>query len=98
MITNEQKDLLRKRFQTTMIGAIYEFEKMFGYLWGQNKNPDFLSESEEDFRDRWESVRNQILNNGNNQLRKCLSDLDQSVQHKYHYKFYNKDKGNSYED
>lgn len=98
MINNEQKDLLRKRFQTTMIGAIYEFEKMFGYLWGQNKNPDFLSESEEDFRDRWESVRNQILNNGNNQLRKCLSDLEQSVQQKYHYKFYKKDRGNSYED
>lgn len=99
-MNNEQKDLLRKRFQTTMIGALFEFEKMFGYLWGQNKNPDFLSESEEDFRDRWDTVRNQILNNGNNQLRKCLSDLEQSqsVQNKYHYKFYKKDRGNNYED
>lgn len=93
-------ELLTKRFQTTMIGALYEFEKVFGYLWGQNKNPDFLSESEEDFRDRWESVRNQILNNGNNQLRKCLNDLDQlNNNNKYHYKFYTKkDKGNNYED
>lgn len=96
----DQKELLTKRFQTTMIGALFEFEKVFGYLWGQNKNPDFLTESEEDFRDRWDDVRNQILNNGNNQLRKCLSDLERlnSSNNIYHYKLYNKkDKGNRYE-
>lgn len=94
---DDYTELLTKRFQTTMIGALYEFEKVFGYLWGQDKNPDFLSENEEDFRNRWESVRNQILNNGNNQLRKCLNDLDKLINNnnKYHYKFYNKkDKGN----
>jgi hypothetical protein len=96
---DEQKTLLTKRFQTTMIGALYEFEKAFGYLWGQNKNPDFLTENEEDFRDRWEAVRNQILNNGNSQLRKCLIDLDRLNTNQYHYKFYNKKyKGNNYED
>lgn len=87
---NDQKEILTKRFQTTMIGALHEFEKSFGYLWGQQKNPDFLTDSEEDFRDRWEMVRSQILNNGNNQLRKCLTDLDQMSNYKYHYKFYNK--------
>jgi hypothetical protein len=96
---DEQKTLLTKRFQTTMIGALYEFEKAFGYLWGQNKNPDFLTENEEDFRDRWEDVRNQILNNGNSQLRKCLIDLDRLNNNQYHYKLYNKKyKGNNYED
>jgi hypothetical protein len=86
----EIKELLKKRFQTTMIGAIFEFEKTFGYLWGQDKNPDFLTDMEEDFRDRWESVRNQILNNGNSQLRKCLIDLENinTGDKKYHYKFY----------
>lgn len=87
---DEQKELLVKRFQTTMIGALFEFEKSFGYLWGQEKNPDFLTETEDKFRDRWERVRNQILNNGNNQLRKCLTDLDRMDNYKYHYKFYNK--------
>ena len=96
---DEQKTLLTKRFQTTMIGALYEFEKAFGYLWGQNKNPDFLTENEEDFRDRWEDVRNQILNNGNSQLRKCLIDLDRLNNNQYHYKLYNKKyKGNNHED
>ena len=96
---NSSKLILTKRFQTTMIGALYEFEKAFGYLWGQNKNPDFLTENEEDFRDRWEDVRNQILNNGNSQLRKCLIDLDRLNNNQYHYKLYNKKyKGNNYED
>jgi hypothetical protein len=84
-----------------MIGALHEFEKVFGYLWGQNKNDDFLTESEEDFRDRWEEVRNQILNNGNNQLRKCLMDIERAADqdNRYHYKFYKKkDRGNNYED
>ena len=89
-----QKALITKRFQTTMIGALHEFEKTFGHLWGHDKNEDFLTESEEEFRYRWENVRNQILNNGNNQLRKCLTDLermsDQQNNTKYHYKFYNK--------
>lgn len=89
-MTEDQEEILTKRFQTTMIGALHEFEKSFGFLWGQEKNPDFLTESEENFRDRWEGARNQILNNGNNQLRKCLTDLSRTSKYKYHYKFYNK--------
>jgi hypothetical protein len=90
---DETKEILTKRFQTTMIGSLFEFEKVFGYLWGQFKNDNEpLSAQEEYFLDKWDQVRNQILNNGNNQLRKALADLDKlngsSV--KYNYKFYKK--------
>lgn len=82
------KLILTKRFQTTMIGALFEFEKNFGYLWGHNKNEDELTDMELDFLDRWDMVRNQILNNGNNQLRKAISDLSKNIgNHKYHYTF-----------
>lgn len=85
------KDIITKRIQTTMIGALYEFEKSFGYLWGLDKDPNSLTEEEEKFYIKWENTRNSILNNGNNQLRKCLSDLDKiSNQVKYNYKFYTK--------
>jgi hypothetical protein len=83
------QDILTKRFQTTMIGALFEFEKYFGHIWGLHKNDDEpLTQSEEEYRELWEDVRNQILNNGNNQLRKCIADLRPNVQ--YHYKFYKK--------
>jgi hypothetical protein len=89
-----QKAILSKRFQTTMIGALFEFEKTFGYLWGQNKNEEDLTDNELDFLDRWDFVRNQILNNGNNQLRKAISDLDIAAGNilKYNYRFNNNKK------
>ncbi|NDC71828.1 MAG: hypothetical protein EBZ62_00035 [Sphingobacteriia bacterium] len=83
------KEILTKRFQTTMIGSLYEFEKIFGYLWGHEKNEEDLTNSELEFLDRWEETRNNILNNGNHQLRKAISDFDKSEgQTKYTYKFY----------
>lgn len=86
-----QKDIITKRIQTTMIGAIFEFEKNFGYLWGLDKEDNELTIEEQKFRIKWENTRNNILNNGNNQLRKCLSDIEKtSDQVKYNYKFYTK--------
>jgi len=95
---NVQKNILTKRFQTTMIGAIFEFEQNFGYLWGLDKQETELTENQQKFRLKWEDTRNQILNNGNSQLRKCLSDLNkvQTNNIKYNYNF---KKGNRrYED
>lgn len=87
---NDQKNILKKRFQTTMIGALFEFEKYFGYLWGQEKEDHELTDKELEFLDRWDFTRNQILNNGNNQLRKAIADLDKySGNVKYNYRFYN---------
>ena len=88
----ENDDILKKRFQTTMIGALYEFEKSFGYLWGYQKTEDeFLTEKEEKFLDIWEETRNRILNNGNNQLRKAISEIKKERGSlKYNYKFYKK--------
>lgn len=92
-MNNNEKLILTKRFQTTMIGALFEFEKTFGYLWGQHKDENDLTNMELDFLDRWDSVRNQILNNGNSQLRKAISDLDKSRgDTKYNYVLYNKNK------
>ena len=74
-----------------MIGSLFAFEKTFGYLWGQDKNENELTQQEIDFWDKWDLVRNEILNNGNSQLRKAISDLDKSTgQVRYNYKFYNK--------
>lgn len=82
--------ILSKRFQTTMIGAISEFEKSFGYLWGIDKDENEpLTDKEEKFLDLWEDTRNRVLNNGNNQLRKALSEVKKlnGGQIQYNYKF-----------
>lgn len=88
-MNDEQHKILKKRFQTTMIGSLYEFEKIFGYLWGHEKSEDIeLTEKEENFLDMWEEARNKILNNGNNQLRKAVSEIGKAsgqVKYKYHF-------------
>lgn len=84
-----QKQILTKRFQTTMIGALFEFEKTFGYLWGNHKTEDEeLTDKEENFLDLWEETRNRVLNNGNNQLRKSLAEISRlNGETKYNYNF-----------
>lgn len=88
-----KEDLLHsieKRFKTTMIGAIANFEKNFAYLWERD------SINREKFEELWEDTRNDILNNGNHQLRSALKELAEflyrdkpaSFKQKYHYKFY----------
>lgn len=68
---------IEKRIQTTMIGALDKMEKNFGHLWGHYKNTDEpLTNKEEEFADMWEFTRNQILNQGNNQIRNLKEDFD----------------------
>jgi hypothetical protein len=89
-MSNEIDQLLysiQKKFQTTMIGALARFEESFGYLW-ENNHKD-----RENFEDKWEDVRNNILNNGNKQLRAALNEISEFLDHqplktKYNYKFY----------
>lgn len=88
---------IEKRIQTTMIGALARFEENFGHLWN---TPEDSPEAEK-YWDIWENTRNQVLNNGNNQLRSALEDLGNFLynatnhttnktpfKHTYRYKFY----------
>jgi hypothetical protein len=92
--------ILYKRFQTTMIGALHQFEQFFGELWGIDLPEDQLTKQQLGFSDKWELVRNNILNNGNHQLRKTIQELsnliDRTPKHKYN--LYNHKKGTDNED
>lgn len=94
------RPLITKRFQTTMIGSLHQFEKYFGYIWGIGMDEDELTDQQLDARDRWELARNQILNNGNNQLRQMLADIENNniCKKQYHYKFYTNNNTNRKED
>lgn len=66
---------VKKKIQTTMIGAVAACEQYFGELWGHGKSPEELNEGEIFWRDRWEELRNEILNKGNTQLRAALEEI-----------------------
>jgi hypothetical protein len=69
--------IVEKKFKTTFIGALSCFEELFGFLWGQGKPENQLTEREKEMYDRWQQCRTKILNNGNNQARAVLNELQQ---------------------
>ena len=94
---------INKRFKTTMIGALARFEDSFGYLWEDENNSN-----RENFNILWERVRDDILNNGNKQMRAAINEVsnfiskDIKVKRTYNYdvSFDNKtnnNKGENYE-
>lgn len=75
---NNSKEQMKKaisaKLKTTMIGSLAKFEENFGYLWGHGKNDKTKNELE--FAKLWDLVRTEVLNNGNNQLRAAMQEID----------------------
>lgn len=65
------------KINTTMIGAISAMEETFGFLWGQGKPKHMLTDSELEMLALKEDLRTQILNNGNNQKRAAIAEINQ---------------------
>lgn len=90
MSEEDIEQLVRKRIQTTMIGALARFEENFGSLWGHFKDAsEPLTPEEEKYADVWDYTRNQILNQGNSQIRNLSKDLKQAIRQttRYQYNF-----------
>ena len=68
--------ILKKKLETSFIGALAAFEKEFGFLWGfEGDKP--LTKQQKEMGAIWDDVRTQVLNNGNNQLRAIQNELSQ---------------------
>ena len=86
----ESKQRLQKtietKINTTMIGAISEMEAKFGFLWGQGKPYSALTDKEIAMLRLKDEMRTAILNNGNNQKRGVIAELEQyEVEWKRHH-------------
>jgi hypothetical protein len=69
------REIVEKRIRTTMIGALAELERSeFGKLFGYGKNN--LTDEEKRWKMIWDEVRTSILNQGNNQLRESLREVE----------------------
>lgn len=70
------KKIINKKFMTTIIFPLSEFEQGFGYLWGHQKPFKLLTEEEKQYRKIWEDVRENILRNGKKQRENSLKEID----------------------
>lgn len=70
--------IVRKKIKTSFIGALAKVEQHIGVgLWGHGKPDSQCTKEEIYWKNKWEFCRNEILNNGNNQLRAIENEFDQ---------------------
>lgn len=63
---------LKKKIQTTMIGSLSSIEMHFGFLWQSESLPE---EQRVKIKNIFESLRSEILDKGNHQLRNVDMEL-----------------------
>ena len=68
--------ILKKKVETTMIGALSSVEEHFSFLW-TNKNGSDLSPEQKIMYDTFQKVRSEILDKGNTQARNVDAELNQ---------------------
>ena len=84
---------LSKYLQTVMIGALDDFERNFGKLWGHGLPVEKLTDAQKQGREIWEKARTSILDRGNLKIKHMKSELSRYTVHwnRYITKFKIKD-------
>ena len=75
-IKDEAKKIADKRILTAFIYCLDQLEKDFGYLWGEEKEDNELTESEKEMYEKFLEWRTKILDFGNIQRRIAKKDID----------------------
>lgn len=70
-------NILKKKFNTTIIGSLAAFEESFGDLWGHGLNINDLDEDQRYWREVWMQTRSKVLDNGNSNLRAAENEISQ---------------------
>lgn len=70
------KTIASKKIRTTMIGALDTIERHFGVFWEAEKDGT-LSDEAKHVKQIYERIREEILDNGNNQIRNMMTEIDQ---------------------
>jgi len=68
--------ILKKKVETTMIGALSSIEEHFAFLWNV-KDGEALSPEQKVLYDAFQKVRSEILDKGNTQSRNVDAELAQ---------------------
>jgi len=78
---------IRKDLMTIAIGDIATMENHFGVLWGHGKDAADLTENERKWAQRWQIIREDILDNVNKKIRNIEKELGKfEITHTgYHY-------------
>lgn len=73
---NRLKNITNKKFRTCFISPLSEFELAFGEIWGHGLSEEELTSEQKVNRQKWEQIRQNILNKGNTQRRALLQEIE----------------------
>lgn len=68
--------ILKKKIETTMIGALSSVEEHFGFLWNEDGSTE-LSKERQEMKRLFSLIRSEILDKGNTQARNIDAELAQ---------------------
>ena len=68
--------ILKKKIETTMIGALSSIEDHLGFLWDNGGSED-LSQERQEMKRLFQLIRSEILDKGNAQARNIDAELSQ---------------------
>ena len=68
--------IIKKKIETTMIGALSCIEENFGFLWN-HQDGEPASEEQLYMKEIYQKIRSEILDKGNNQARNVDAELSQ---------------------
>jgi hypothetical protein len=68
--------IIETKLNTATIYPLNQFELAFGQLWGYGKQPKDLTDEEKRNLHLWQQIRKNILDNGNQQKRNLLAEID----------------------
>jgi len=68
--------IAKKKIETTMIGALSSFEEHFGFLWARNQTGGEMTEEQRLAYELYQKVRQEVLDNGNNQARNMEIEIN----------------------
>lgn len=87
-------NILKKKFDTTIIGSLAAFEERFGDLWGHGLPIADLDDDQAYWRELWMETRSKVLDNGNANLRAAQNEISQYTLswNRYVSNFTNRDK------
>lgn len=78
--------IVRRKLTTSFIGPLSKFEQYFGHLWGHGLDSSDCTPEQNALKPVWEACRNDVLNNGNGQIRAAEAELDQYTVHWNRYR------------
>ena len=87
-------NILKKKFDTTIIGSLAAFEERFGDLWGHGLPIADLDDDQAYWRELWMETRSKVLDKGNANLRAAQNEISQYTLswNRYVSNFTNRDK------